>query len=48
MKNLFFSAASGPAFVSGLKALAGMMIEDKLLEREPDWPAFIDTSFLPA
>ena len=48
VKNLFFSAASGPAFVSGLKALAGMMIEDKLLEREPDWPAFIDTSFLPA
>jgi hypothetical protein len=25
-----------------------MMIEDKMLEREPDWAEFINTSFLPA
>jgi hypothetical protein len=24
------------------------MIEDKMLEREPDWAEFINTSFLPA
>lgn len=48
VKNLFFSTDSGPGFVSGLKALAGMMIDDKLLDREPDWSGFIDTSFLPA
>jgi NitT/TauT family transport system substrate-binding protein len=45
-KNLFFSTNSGPDFVAGLKALAQMMIEDKLLEREPDWDRFINTSFL--
>jgi len=45
-KNLFFSTESGPAFVSGLKALAQMMIDDKLLEREPNWGQFINTSFI--
>jgi len=45
-KNLFFSADSGPAFQDGLKALARMMIEQKLLDREPDWGEFINTSFL--
>ncbi len=45
-KNLFFSADTGPAFQSGLKALAGMMVTDKLLDTEPDWDAFINTSFL--
>ena len=45
-KNLFFSADSGPAFQSGLKALAGMMIADKMLDREPDWAQFINTSFI--
>ena len=45
-KNLFFSADSGPHFQDGLKALAGMMIDAKLLDREPDWGRFIDTSFL--
>jgi NitT/TauT family transport system substrate-binding protein len=45
-KNLFFSTDSGPGFVAGLKALAQMMIDDKLLEREPDWSEFINTSFL--
>jgi NitT/TauT family transport system substrate-binding protein len=47
-KNLFFSTDTGPHFQDGLKSLAGMMIEDKLLEREPDWAEFINTSFLPA
>ncbi|HBK07862.1 MAG TPA: hypothetical protein DDZ81_18745 [Acetobacteraceae bacterium] len=47
-KNLFFSTESGPAFQSGLKALAGMMIENKMLDKEPDWSKFINTSFLPA
>ena len=47
-KNLFFSTESGPAFQAGLKALAGMMIENKMLDKEPDWPSFINTRFLPA
>jgi NitT/TauT family transport system substrate-binding protein len=46
-KNLFFSTESGPKFQDGLKSLAKMMIEDKLLDREPDWAEFINTSFLP-
>ena len=45
-KNLFFSADSGPGFQDGLKALASMMIDAKLLDRAPDWARFIDTSFL--
>jgi NitT/TauT family transport system substrate-binding protein len=47
-KNLFFSTESGATFQDGLKWLAKMMIEDKMLEREPDWAEFINTSFLPA
>src|ERR1700716_1835505 len=35
-KNLFFSTESGSKFQDGLKSLAKMMIEDKMLEREPD------------
>ena len=46
VKNLFYSADTGPAFQSGLKALAGMMIEDKMLEVAPNWDEFINTSFL--
>ncbi len=45
-KNLFFSADSGEAFQSGLKALAGMMLADKLLDQEPKWGEFLDTQFL--
>jgi NitT/TauT family transport system substrate-binding protein len=45
-KNLFFSADSGPHFQDGLKALAAMMIDAKLLDRAPDWGSFIDTSFV--
>jgi NitT/TauT family transport system substrate-binding protein len=47
-KNLFFSVESGAKFQDGLKSLAKMMIGDKMLEREPDWGEFINTSFLPA
>jgi NitT/TauT family transport system substrate-binding protein len=47
-KNLFFSTESGAKFQAGLKSLAKMMIGDKMLEREPDWGEFINTSFLPA
>src|SRR5260370_34884437 len=47
-KSLFFSTESGAKFQDGLKSLAKMMIEDKMLEREPDWAEFINTSFLPA
>jgi NitT/TauT family transport system substrate-binding protein len=47
-KNLFFSTESGPRFQDGLKSLAKMMIDDKMLDREPDWAEFINTSFLPA
>ncbi len=45
-KNLFFSAESGSAFQSGLKALAGMMLADKMLDQEPNWSEFINTNFL--
>ena len=45
-KNLFFSAASGEAFQSGLKSLAAMMLTDKMLDQEPNWAEFINTSFL--
>lgn len=45
-KNLFFSAESGSVFQSGLKALAGMMLADKMLDQEPNWSEFINTNFL--
>ena len=45
-KNLFFTADSGEAFQTGLKSLAKMMQEDKMLDAEPNWPEFINTSFL--
>ena len=45
-KNLFFTVESGPAFQAGLKETAKMMIESKLLEKEPDWATFINTSFI--
>jgi len=44
-KNLFFSADSGEAFQAGLKALAGMMAEDKMLDTQPNWNEFINTRF---
>jgi hypothetical protein len=45
-ENLFFTADTGPAFQTGLKSLAKMMIEDKMLDAEPNWGEFINTSFL--
>ena len=45
-KNLFFSADSGEAFQAGLKALARMMLDDKLLDAEPDWRTFLDLRFV--
>jgi NitT/TauT family transport system substrate-binding protein len=45
-KNLFFSVESGAPFQSGLRALAKMMIESKMLDKEPDWDNFIDTRFV--
>ena len=45
-KNLFFTAESGAAFQGGLRALAKMMMDDKMLDAEPDWGEFINTSFL--
>ena len=44
-KNLFFSAESGAPFVNGLKALAKMMVEDKMLEKEPDWASFLNLGY---
>ena len=41
-KNLFFSAESDAPFVNGLKSLAKMMIDDKMLEKEPDWASFLN------
>ncbi len=46
LKNLFFNADSGAAFQQGLKSLAGMMIADKMLDTEPKWDEFINTSFI--
>jgi len=44
-RNLFFSADSGASFVSGLKALARMMIDDRMLEKEPDWSQFLNLGY---
>lgn len=44
-KNLFFTADSGTPFVSGLKALSKMMIDDKLLDKEPDWATFLNLGY---
>ena len=46
VKNLFFSADSGAPFVSGLKALAKMMIDDKMLDKEPDWGSFLNLGYV--
>ena len=45
-KNLFFTAESGAPFVDGLKALAKMMITDKLLDKEPDWATFLNLGYV--
>ena len=45
-KNLFFTADSGDTFQTGLKSLAKMMTDDQMLDSEPNWPQFINTSFL--
>ena len=45
-RNLFFSAESGEGFQAGLKALAKMMIGDRMLDAEPNWGEFLNTSFL--
>src|SRR6266404_1483997 len=45
-KNLFFSADSGAGFVSGLKALAKMMMDDKMLEKEPAWDEFLNLGYV--
>ncbi len=45
-KNLFFTSESGAPFQTGLKALARMMMDAKLLDAEPKWGEFINTSFL--
>src|SRR5471032_729390 len=46
VKNLFFSADSGAPFVSGLKALSNMMIDDKMLDKEPDWGSFLNLGYV--
>lgn len=46
VKNLFFSADSGAEFVGGLKALAKMMIGDKMLDKEPDWGRFLNLGYV--
>jgi NitT/TauT family transport system substrate-binding protein len=46
VKNLFFSADSGAEFVGGLKALAKLMIGDKMLEKEPDWGRFLNLGYV--
>jgi NitT/TauT family transport system substrate-binding protein len=46
VKNLFFSAKSGQPFVDGLKSLAKMMVDDKMLEKEPDWGSFLNLGYV--
>jgi NitT/TauT family transport system substrate-binding protein len=46
VKNLFFSADSGAEFVGGLKALAKLMIGDKMLDKEPDWARFLNLGYV--
>jgi len=46
VKNLFYTAESGAPFVNGLKALAKMMIEDKMMDKEPDWAAFLNLGYV--
>jgi NitT/TauT family transport system substrate-binding protein len=46
VKNLFFSAESGAEFVGGLKALAKLMIGDKMLDKEPDWGRFLNLGYV--
>lgn len=46
VKNLFYSADSGAPFVNGLKALAKMMIDDKMMDKEPDWATFLNLGYV--
>ena len=46
VKNLFFTADSGAEFVGGLKALAKLMIGDKMLDKEPDWGRFLNLGYV--
>jgi NitT/TauT family transport system substrate-binding protein len=46
VKNLFFTAESGAPFVSGLKSLAKMMVDDKMLDKEPDWGTFLNLGYV--
>jgi NitT/TauT family transport system substrate-binding protein len=46
IKNLFLSADSGAGFVGGLKALAKIMIGDKMLDKEPDWARFLNLGYV--
>lgn len=46
VKNLFYTAESGAPFVNGLKSLAKMMIDDKMLEKEPDWGTFLNLGYV--
>lgn len=46
VKNLFYSAESGAPFVSGLKALSKMMIDDKMLDKDPDWGSFLNLGYV--
>jgi len=46
-KNLFFSADSGEGFQSGLKSAGlALMLANKMLDSEPKWDEFINTSFI--
>lgn len=45
-RNLFFTADSSAPFVGGLKALSKMMVEDKLLDKEPDWASFLNLGYV--
>ncbi|HYZ32482.1 MAG TPA: ABC transporter substrate-binding protein [Crenalkalicoccus sp.] len=44
--NLFFTTESGERFQQGLRNLARMMVENRLLDAEPNWDRFVDTRFL--
>lgn len=46
LKNIFFSASSGDEFKQSIVAMGEMMTQSAMLDKAPDWNAFINTSLI--
>ena len=46
LKNIFFSASSGDEFKQSIVAMGEMMTQSAMLDKTPDWNAFINTSLI--